>query len=372
MLKSLFMEFVWGIGLYVGVTLCLVAPQWTTRTRMPRGRVFRLARRMGWGKPSDVRAAEVLQALREQVPAGADLPGPERLQRRLDDRRFSIFSILLLWLFPYLGVVAALFLVLNGHFDDGSPWMVPLVWGMFGGVLVIAEVDRRMLARSVPLEHTTLMAVRVVEACREPATRQEEARGHSRSSAVCASVDELCAALDRQVELEPRRTDAVHRARLRAEALEVVRNLHAAKVRIAEGDSAALATLFGIIGSLLAGTVTPTHLSSSARPLVSAELLTADPDWEGPPLRNASLGAKVLGFGLFIAGLVAVGKLLSLLSLPEPLTWALVVLVAGAGHRALKRRIPVPDLPTELLPAPQAPAPLPATPADRAGAGRLP
>ncbi|MFB6578511.1 hypothetical protein ACFCYC_13965 [Streptomyces sp. NPDC056402] len=108
-----------------------------------------------------------------------------------------------------------------------------------------------------------------------------------------------CQALARQAELEPRRTDPAHRARLRAEALEVVRNLHAAKVRLIEGDRTALASLFAILGPLLARTVAPTHLNP--RPLVSAEVLTADPSrrfsarWPAPAMRTTR--AQVGGSG---------------------------------------------------------------------------
>ncbi|MCY0931661.1 hypothetical protein OTB20_36875 [Streptomyces sp. H27-H1] len=121
------------------------------------------------------------------------------------------------------------------------------------GLGALAEADRRMLNRSLPLEYTTVTAVGAVEACRVvPETEQEEVRGHSRGSSICAAVDDLCAAIGRQAELKPRRTDPVHRARVRAEALEAVRNLHAAKARLVEGDQAALTDLFAILGSLLA------------------------------------------------------------------------------------------------------------------------
>ncbi|MFG3001762.1 hypothetical protein [Streptomyces sp. NPDC048340] len=158
----------------------------------------------------------------------------------------------------------------------------------------------------------------------------------------------------------------MHRARVRPEALEVVRNLHAAKVWLVEGDRAALTDLFAILGSLLARTVAPTH--RHPRPLVCAAVLTADPSWEGPPLSSDSIGSKLLGYGLSITGLAAVGKLVSLLNLPDPLTWALIALTAGAGH-SLKRWLPVPALPMELLPTPAATQPEPGTVADQVGTG---
>ncbi|OEJ22258.1 hypothetical protein [Streptomyces subrutilus] len=333
----------------MALTLPFVAPLWAGRARRPGGAVFRFAQRRGLLKTSAERAAHVVRALGEQIPAGGEAPDVDRLRQRLDDRRCSILSILTLWLFPYLGVVAALFVLLNGRFGAGYLWMV-LVWGMFGGVLVLADVDRRMLARSLPLEHTTFMAVQVVEACLPPEPSRVELRGRSRVSAICASVDDLCAALGRQANLEPRRTDALHRARLRAEALEVVRNFHAAKIRLVEGDQAALGTLYAVIGSLLTRTVAPTHLPESASRLVAPEVLSADESWEGPPLRNESAGAKALGYVVFIVGLAGFGYVLSLLNLPEPLAWALLILMAGAGHRVLNRWLPVPTLPTELSP----------------------
>ncbi|MGW6857249.1 hypothetical protein [Streptomyces xanthophaeus] len=370
MLKSLFAHLVWATGLYTVVAFWFVAPRWTLRVRMPRGRIFRIARRTRVAKSVTTRAARAVGALSAQAPAGAEIPEIERLEQRLDDYRCSSLSIMLVWLSACPGVLAALFIALNSDIDDGYPWLMPLLWGGLGGIFVLAEVDRRMLNRSLPLEHTTLMAVGAVEACRVvPETEHGEVRGHSRSSSICAAIDDLCAAIGRQAELEPRRTDPVHRARLRAEALEVVRNLHAAKVRLVEGDEAALTTLFAILGSLLARTVAPTHLGP--RSLVSAEVLAADPDWEGPPLRNESVGAKILGYGLFVAGLVAVGKLLSFMSLPEPLTWLLLGLMASAGHGALKRWLPVPALPTELLSGPAATPPHPEPVAERAGAGQL-
>ncbi|GHI90441.1 hypothetical protein [Streptomyces xanthophaeus] len=370
MLKSLFAHLVWATGLYTVVAFWFVAPRWTLRVRMPRGRIFRIARRTRVAKSVTTRAARAVGALSAQAPAGAEIPEIERLEQRLDDYRCSSLSIMLVWLSACPGVLAALFIALNSDIDDGYPWLMPLLWGGLGGIFVLAEVDRRMLNRSLPLEHTTLMAVGAVEACRVVSeTEHGEVRGHSRSSSICAAIDDLCAAIGRQAELEPRRTDPVHRARLRAEALEVVRNLHAAKVRLVEGDEAALTALFAILGSLLARTAAPTHLGP--RPLVSAEVLAADPDWEGPPLRNESVGAKVLGYGLFVAGLVAVGKLLSLMSLPEPLTWLLLGLMASAGHGALKHWLPVPALPTELLSGPTATPPHPEPAADRAGAGQL-
>ncbi|WP_371619905.1 hypothetical protein [Streptomyces sp. NBC_00454] len=357
MMKSLFDQFVWGTALYIALTLPLVPPLWTGRARRPRGVVFRFAQRAGLMKTSAARAARTVRALREHTQAGAEVPDTERLRQRLDDRRCSVMSILLLWSIPYLGVIAALFLLLNGGFASGYQWIV--VWSMFGGVLVLADVDRRMLARSLPIEHTTVMAVGVVEACGAPDPSQHEVRGHTRNSAICASIDDLCAALGRQAALEPRRTDAVHRARLRAEALEVVRNLHAAKIRLVEGDRAALGTLYAIVGSLLARAATPTHLPESSSRLVCADVLTADPNWEGPPLRNESPAAKALGYALFIAGLAATGQLLSLLTLPEPLPWVLILLTAGAGHRVLKRWLPVPALPAELLPTSSPPVAVP-------------
>ncbi|MFD5414041.1 hypothetical protein [Streptomyces nojiriensis] len=350
MLKSLFVYLVWASGLYTMVAFWFVAPLWTGRSRMPRGRVFRFARRRQAAKSVSARAVGTVGTLSAQAPTGAEIPEAELLERRLDDYRCSILSILTLWLFPCLGVLSALFLALNSDVDQGHPWMMPLLFGALGVIGALAEIDRRMLNRSVPLEYTALMAVGAVEACRVvPEGERSEVRGHSRGSSICAALEDLSQALGRQAELEPRRTDPVHRARLRAEALELVRNIHAAKVRFIEGDQAALTSLFAILGSLLARTAAPTHLNP--RPLVSAEVLTADPSWEGPPLRNESTGSKLLGYGLFVALLVAVGKALSLLSLPEPLTWGLVVLMAGAGHRALKRRLPVPSLPAELLPA---------------------
>lgn len=361
MMKSLFENLMGVTALYIALTLTAVAPLWTGRARRPRGALFRFVRGAGLLRKSTERATRTVRELRERIPAEAEAPDVELLARRLFDRRCSILSVLLLWSFPYVGVVASLLILLNGRFTTGYLWMA-LVWSMFGGVLVLADVDRRMLARSLPLEHTTLMAVGVVEACRAPEPSQDEARGRSRSSAICESIDDLCTALVRQASLEPRRTDAVHRALLRAEALEVVRNLHAAKVRLVEGDRAALGTVYALIGSLLARTVTPTHLEESSSRLVSADVLTADPNWEGPPQRSESAGAKVLGYALFIAGLVALGQVVSLLNLPEPLAWPVLLLVAGAGHRALKRRLPVPALPAELLPAPPAPGGVPESP----------
>lgn len=356
MLKDVFAGLVWATGLYIVVALWFVAPRWTARLRMPRGRVFRLFRRGDVAKSVTVRAARTVGALSTHAPAGRELPDTRSLEQRLDDYRCSVLSILLLWSFAWLGLLAAVFLALNSDVEDGYPWMMPLLVVSIAGVGVLAETDRRMLSRSLPLEYTTVMAVGAVEACRVvPETEHDEVRGHSRASSICAAVDDLCAALGRQAELEPRRTDPVHRARVRAEALEVVRNLHAAKVRLVEGDQGALTDLFALLGSLLARTVAPTHLNSG--PLVSAELLTADPSWEGPPLRNETVGAKLLGDGLFVAGLVVVGKLMSLLNLPEPLTWGLFVLMAGTGHRGLKRWLPVPTLPAELLPSPAAATP---------------
>ncbi|MFJ3205085.1 hypothetical protein [Streptomyces sp. NPDC086989] len=292
----------------------------------------------------------MLAVLAAHTPAGAELPDQDRLRVRLEDRRFSVLSILLVWAFPYVGVMTALFLVLNGDFSARHPWMLALVWGMFGGIIVVTEVDRRMLARSVPLEHTTLMAVIAVEACQAPEPEQREVRGHSYGSVVCAAVDDLCAALGRQAELEPRRTDPVHRARLRAQAQEVARNLHAAKVRLVEGDQSALADLHAIIGSVLARTVAAAHRPENSGHLVAAEVLTADPDWQGPPSRNESTRAKVLGYALFIGGLIAIGQLLSALNLPEAVTLPLLGVLAGGTHRALKHRLPVPALPESLSP----------------------
>ncbi|MFJ3926363.1 hypothetical protein [Streptomyces sp. NPDC090022] len=362
MMKSLLTHLLWGTSVYTALALWLVGPQWAGRSRRPHGRVFRAARRIGWGRSSQDRAAEVVATLAAHVPAGAELPDAGRLRLRLEDRRFSALSVLLVWLFPGLGVVACVFLVLNGEFSEGRPWLMPLLWGMFGAVLVLCEVDRRMLARSLPLEHTTLMAVRAVEACRPPAREDREARGYSYGSAVCAAVDDLCAALGRYAELEPRRTDPVHRARLRAQAQEVVRNLHAAKVRLVDGDRSALGDLYAIVASLLSRTVAPAHEPASAGPLVATAALTADPAWQGPPPRTEATGAKLLGYGLFVGTLIAFGWLLSLLNLPEALSLPLLVVMAGAIHRALKHRLPVPDLPQDLTPA--APSPVPSSPAN--------
>ncbi|GLX41188.1 hypothetical protein Sros01_72610 [Streptomyces roseochromogenus] len=363
MLKSPFVDLLQATFLCTASVLMFVAPEWAGRSRRPKGRVFRWARRIGVRTGSEERATKVVGILAAHVSAGAELPEPERLRLRLEDHRFSVLSILLVWLIPAAGVGACLVVVLNGDFAHGHPWLMPLMWGMLGAVMVLCETDRRMLARSLPLEHTTLMAVCAVEACRPPGEGEAEVRGSTRGSAVCAGVDDLCAAVVRHVEREPRRTDAVHRARLRAQAQEVVRNLHAAKVRLLEGDQAALGDLCTVIASLLARTVAPAHTTGSTRTLVAVDVLTADPEWQGPPSAHESTGAKLLGSGLFIAGLIGIGWLLPLLHVPEPLTLPLLVIMATAIQRVLKRRLPVPDLPQDLMPpvppplSPPAPSP---------------
>ncbi|MFJ9343756.1 hypothetical protein ACIRP0_31415 [Streptomyces sp. NPDC101733] len=368
MLKSLFVELLLGVAVYIGVSLMLIGLQWVGRSRRPKGRVFRWIRRLGLGKHSEGRAAEVLAVLTAHTLTGAELPDAKRLCLRLEDHRFSALSILLVWLFPGLGLGVCLVL-LNGEFAQGQPWLMALVWGAFGAVMVLCEVDRRMLARSLPLEHTTLMAVCAVEACEPSENQVDEVRGYTRATMVCGGIDRLCAALARHAEVEPRRTDSVHRARLRAQAQEVVRNLHAAKVRLLEGDQDALADLCTIIASLLARTVAPANAVNSTRPLVAAEVLTADPEWQGPPPSRESAGANLLGFGVFIAAFVAVGWGISLLNIHEALVLPLAAITVTGLHRALSGRVPLPALPMELrLTAPPTPAPdAPSAPGEAAG-----
>ncbi|GGY67016.1 hypothetical protein [Streptomyces xanthochromogenes] len=349
MVKNIFSWCLIGSALYVLTALALVAPQWVDRKRVPRSWVGRLALRFRLMRPRRSRVVRVRQLLAEHHVADAELPSADRLEKRFTDLTCSLATIYLLWLLPFLGVLAALMIMVNARVVS-SFWMLVLLWGLLTSVLVLADVDRRSLLRSVPHEHTVHMAIRAWEAITSHGSPDGEIRGRTRNSAFCDAIGDLCDALERQAELEPRRTDPVHRSRLRDHAHEIVRNLHTGKIRLSEGDQDQLAALARIIASVLKYASAPTNALGSSTRLADPHLLSPDPDWDGPRPQTGSPALGALGYALFICIVAGAGYLLSLTHFPEAITSVLVVLAVGAGHALLKRmRLPFPSLP----PSPQ-------------------
>ncbi|MFD9485233.1 hypothetical protein ACFWBX_14815 [Streptomyces sp. NPDC059991] len=350
MAKNIFVWCLFGSGLYMLTALVFVAPHWIDRTRVPRGSIGHLALRLRLMKPRRDRVLRVRQLLADHQVADAELPPTDRLEKRVSDLTCSLASIYVLWLLPFLGLLTAIEVVINARFTTNAG-IALLPWSLLTLVLVLAGMDRRSLERSVPREHTTHTAIRAWEAITSHGEPDKEIRGHTRNSALCGAIDDLCEALERQAELEPRRTDPVQRTRLRNHAHEIVRNLHVAKIRLTEGEQEQLITMAKIIASVLKHAATPTNSLDSSTRLVDQRLLSPAPDSNGPHRRTGSLAVKALGYALFVCIVAGAGYLLSLANFPEAITSVLVVVAVAAGHALLQRmRLPAPF---------QAPAPDP-------------
>ncbi|MFD9485075.1 hypothetical protein [Streptomyces sp. NPDC059991] len=350
MVKNVFAWCVIGSALYMLTTLTFVAPHWVDRKRVPHGWPGRLALRLKLMTPRRSRVVRVRQLLTEHRVAEADLPSAERLEKRVTDLTCSLASIYLLWLLPFLGVLAAIMIMVNTRIGT-SFWMLVLLWSLLTSVLVLAEVDRRSLHRAVPHEHTVHMAIRAWEAITSHGSPDREVRGHTRNSAFCDAIGDLCDALERQAELEPRRTDPIQRSRIRRHAHEIVRNLHAAKIRLSEGDQDQLAALAQIIASVLTYAAAPTNALTSSTRLADENVLSPNPDWDGPHPQSGSPALGALGYALFLCIVAGAGYLLSLTNFPEAITSVLVVLAVGTGHALLRRmRLPFPSLPPSSQP----------------------
>lgn len=283
------------------------------------------------------RAVALLQA---EGVAEADLPETHLLERRLADRASSLGSIYGIWLVPAVGVVVALLTLTTTRFSTHS-YFVIIMWIMFGTLLALADTDRRMYDRSVPHEATAAAAVTALEAITSPGTRSGgrgpgEWRGHTRNSAVCKAVDDLCAALRRRAEVEPRHADPVLRDRLREQAWLTVRNLHDAKVKALVGEEGAEGRLAVLLASILRRAVAPTNVRTATVDLVSPTLLISAPDWDGQARRRPSALAYVGSHGFFALLVGGSGLLFTLLRLPDAVVGILVAALAGAGHRLLR------------------------------------
>jgi hypothetical protein len=165
-------------------------------------------------------------------------------------------AIYTLWFLPFLGASAALLTLLGSRFSSSSSLLV-LALAMLALAAFLAETDRHMYERSVAHEATVAAAVHTWEAVAE--RRNAEQRGRSRSSLVCKAMEDLCAALLRHAELEPRWADPVLRNELRAHASLLVRNLQQLKNESLRGNATATRRLALLVAGILRQTTAPTN-----------------------------------------------------------------------------------------------------------------
>jgi len=345
-MKSIAADMIVAALPYLAIVLFLLAgPKWTSRSRMPGNWIGRIQPvRSLTATRARRRADRVRSLLLADGVAESDQPACDPLAAMLAARTYSLIAIVALWTPPLLlSVISLELLTVAGHANNVG---LLICWAVLALTLVLAEVDRQVTIRSVPLEWTVHTAVFALEAYNNQGPAH---RGDALASVVSEAVDDFCAALERQANLAPRRADHVLRRRIRNAAHLIVRNTQAAKVRLLSGENAARTDLAKIIASVLRHAVQPTNQLSTTVVLADEQLLDQDPNWQrdaAPASTRAQIAAH-LALAVLLAG---AGAAMTLANLPDAAIAVIVPTLTTAGAVALRTL----RIPTTLTPTPAA------------------
>lgn len=336
-MKSLAADMVVATLPYLAIALLLLAgPRWVPRSRMPGNWIGRIRPVRSLTTASASRRADrVRSLLLADGVAEADQPARDPLASMLAARTHSLMAIVALWGPPLLlSIVSLELLVVAGHANNVG---LLICWAILALTIVLAEVDRQITIRSVPLEWTVHTAVFALESYNSQGPAR---RGDALASVVSEAVDDFCAALERQAGLTPRRADHVLRRRIRTGAHLIVRNAQDAKVRLLTGESGARADLAKLFASVLRHGVQPTNQLSTTVILADEQLLNQDPNWQRDAA-PASTRVQIVGHLALAVVLAGAGASMTFAQLPAAAIAVLVPVLTAAGAVALRGlRIP--------------------------------
>ncbi|MFD4533550.1 hypothetical protein ACFWNL_17660 [Kitasatospora sp. NPDC058397] len=265
----------WCLVVYIAdllVVLTFLLP-WGGRPRVP-GRAFSLERNRFVRRAAARRSIRAREHLLQAGVPESGVPNLSALRRRLAGAIAGRIALGARWTVPALALVVSLQLSVALH-TPGWPLAVILVLIALTGVL--AALDGRAYARSVPQEHTAMAAVAALEALTAPDLG--EVRGKSRASTVSDAVGRFCTALTVHAECEPRRTDPAHRDHLRERARQVVERVLALREQSLWGDPESHRQLVAIVASVLQHVAQPTSDPQTTLNLVDPELVAPAHGW---------------------------------------------------------------------------------------------
>ena len=246
---------------------------WRSRPRVP-GKALALERHRSVRAVAARRALHMRKRLLQAGLPQTGVPNQSALRRRLAGEIAARIALGARWAVPTLALLVFLELMPATH----SSWRTrAVIFALLAVTAVLAAIDLRAYARSVPHEQTAVAAMKALDALTSPDVG--EVRGESRASKISGAVDRFCAVLTLHVECDPRQTDVVHRERLRERAQQVVRRVLTLKEQSLWGDPECHQQLVAIIASVLAHVAQPTGDPRTTLNLVDPELVAPGRDW---------------------------------------------------------------------------------------------